>query len=230
MKCCRRFRPMHVTDAEIERAVAALRGDIDQVPSAVSAIKVDGQRAYKLAREGSAVELAARRVRIARFDVARGPARRRRSSTSTSRWTARRAPTSGRWPATSGAALGVGGHLTALRRTRVGDFGLDEARTLDELADAPRLSYSLDEACLLGVSAARALSRGGCGIGQPRTGLEAGGHRRASYAATASGRPGDRAAARRRRPDAVGGRRSSRHAVADALRSANVSQPIGPWR
>ena len=48
-----------------------------------------------------------------------------------------------------GAALGVGGHLTALRRTRVGGFGLDQARTLDELADAPRLSYSLDEACLL---------------------------------------------------------------------------------
>ena len=49
-----------------------------------------------------------------------------------------------------GVALGVGGHLTALRRTRVGRFGLDEARTLDELADAPRLSYPLDEACLLG--------------------------------------------------------------------------------
>ena len=48
-----------------------------------------------------------------------------------------------------GAALGVGGHLTALRRTRVGRFGLDEARTLDALADDPQLSYTLDEACLL---------------------------------------------------------------------------------
>ena len=48
-----------------------------------------------------------------------------------------------------GAALGVGGHLTALRRTSVGRFGLDEARTLDELAEAPRLTYTLDEACLL---------------------------------------------------------------------------------
>ncbi len=47
-----------------------------------------------------------------------------------------------------GAPLGVGGHLTALRRTRVGRFGLDQARTLDDLADEPRLSYSLDEACL----------------------------------------------------------------------------------
>ena len=47
-----------------------------------------------------------------------------------------------------GAALAVGGHLIALRRTRVGRFGLDQARTLDELAEMPQLSYSLDEACL----------------------------------------------------------------------------------
>ena len=47
-----------------------------------------------------------------------------------------------------GNELAVGGHLTALRRTRAGTFGLDQARTLDELGDAPRLSYSLDEACL----------------------------------------------------------------------------------
>ena len=46
--------------------------------------------------------------------------------------------------------MGVGGHLTALRRTRVGGYGLDHARTLDQLGDHPRLSYSLDEACLLG--------------------------------------------------------------------------------
>jgi tRNA pseudouridine55 synthase len=48
-----------------------------------------------------------------------------------------------------GAALGVGGHLTVLRRTRVGGFGLDEARTLDELSEQPQLSYSLDAASLL---------------------------------------------------------------------------------
>jgi tRNA pseudouridine55 synthase len=47
-----------------------------------------------------------------------------------------------------GEALGVGGHLTALRRTRVGRFGLDQARTLDDLAEQPSLSHSLDEACL----------------------------------------------------------------------------------
>ncbi|WP_268793740.1 tRNA pseudouridine(55) synthase TruB [Mycolicibacterium wolinskyi] len=138
-----------VTDAQIESAVAALRGDIAQVPSAVSAIKVGGQRAYKLAREGQAVELAARPVRIDRFEVL---AVRREgefvdvdvevdcSSGTYIRALARDA----------GAALGVGGHLTALRRTKVGRYGLDEARTLDGLAEQARLSYSLDEACLLG--------------------------------------------------------------------------------
>ncbi|MUL44930.1 tRNA pseudouridine(55) synthase TruB [Mycobacterium sp. CBMA293] len=139
----------HVTDDQIEIAVAALRGEIDQVPSAVSAIKVDGERAYKLVREGKAPELAARRVRIERFTV---EAVRRVedfvdvdvtvdcSSGTYIRALARDV----------GAALGVGGHLTALRRTKVGRYGLDEARTLEQLQDAAELSYSLDEACLLG--------------------------------------------------------------------------------
>jgi tRNA pseudouridine55 synthase len=139
---------IHVTEADVERAVAGLRGDIDQIPSSVSAIKVDGQRAYKLAREGKPVELAARKVRIERFDVV----------------AVRHVPdgfvdvdvevdcSSGTYiralARDVGATLGVGGHLTALRRTRVGRFGLGEAHTLERLADAPRLSYSLDEACL----------------------------------------------------------------------------------
>ena len=54
-----------------------------------------------------------------------------------------------RWPAISAPRLRVGGHLTSLRRTRVGRFGLDQARSLDELAERPRLSWTLDEACLL---------------------------------------------------------------------------------
>jgi tRNA pseudouridine55 synthase len=136
-----------VTDAQVRDAVAELRGDIAQIPSAVSAVKVAGKRAYQLVREGRAVELAARNVRIDRFDVL---AIRRHgdlvdvdvavdcSSGTYVRALARDV----------GAALGVGGHLTALRRTRVGRFGLDQARTLDELAEQPALSYSLDEACL----------------------------------------------------------------------------------
>ena len=138
----------HLTNEAIESAVGGLRGDIEQVPSTVSAIKVDGKRAYRLAREGQTVELKARPVRIDRFavrDVRPGPdvvdldVEVDCSSGTYIRALAR----------DLGAALGVGGHLTVLRRTRVGRFGLDQAYPLDELAERPRLSYSLDEACLL---------------------------------------------------------------------------------
>lgn len=136
-----------VTDEQIERAIAPLRGAIEQVPSAVSAIKIAGKRAYQMVRDGEQVEIPARPVRIDRFEVL---AVRRNgdvvdvdvvvdcSSGTYIRALARDV----------GAALGVGGHLTALRRTRVGGFGLDQARTLEQLADAAELSYSLDEACL----------------------------------------------------------------------------------
>ena len=137
-----------VTDADIEAAVAALRGEISQIPSAVSAIKVGGKRAYQLAREGEAVELAARPVRIDRFEV-----RDVRRSADLVDVDVEVDCSSGTYiralARDVGAAVGVGGHLTALRRTRVGRFGLDEARTLDALAENPGLSYTLDEACLL---------------------------------------------------------------------------------
>jgi len=136
-----------VTDAAIETAIAGLRGEIAQIPSAVSAIKVDGQRAYRLARAGRTVELAARPVRIDRFEML---AVRRHdelvdvdvvvdcSSGTYIRALAR----------DLGATLGVGAHLTALRRTRVGGFGIDQARSLDEIAEQPALSLTLDQACL----------------------------------------------------------------------------------
>lgn len=137
-----------VGEAQIETAVAALRGEIDQIPSAVSAIKVDGQRAYKLAREGQTVELAPRRVRIERFDVLsvrhEGDLVDVDVEVDCSSGTYIRA-----LARDVGAALGVGGHLTALRRTRVGTFELDQAARLEDLAERPRLSYTLDEACLL---------------------------------------------------------------------------------
>ncbi len=136
-----------VTETAIEAAVAALRGDLDQVPSAVSAIKVDGQRAYALAREGRPVDLPARRVRIDRFDVV--AVRRATDVTDVDVEVDCSSGTYVRALARDvGAALGVGGHLTALRRTRVGGFTLDHARTLEQLADAPRLAITLDEACL----------------------------------------------------------------------------------
>ena len=137
-----------VTDEAVEAALVPLRGDISQVPSAVSAIKVGGRRAYQLARAGEAVELAARPVRIDRFEVV---ATRRASDlvdldveVDCSSGTYIRA-----LARDLGDALGVGGHLTSLRRTRVGRFDLSHAVTLDELAERPRLSLGLDEACLL---------------------------------------------------------------------------------
>jgi tRNA pseudouridine55 synthase len=125
-----------------------MRGDIMQVPSAVSAIKVDGRRAYRLVREGQVVELQARLVRIERFELLAVRSRDQLvdldvevdcSSGTYIRALAR----------DLGDALGVGGHLTSLRRTRVGRFALDQACSLDDLAERPRLSLSLDEACLL---------------------------------------------------------------------------------
>jgi len=152
-----------VTRAAIDAGVEALTGPIAQVPSTVSAIKVDGQRAYARARAGEQFELAARPVTIARFDV----------------HALRRAPMPDADPTVAppalepdaavpppgddgalvldvdvtvvcssgtyiralardlGAALGVGGHLTALRRTRVGGYPVELARTLDELEALP---------------------------------------------------------------------------------------------
>ncbi|MCB0923376.1 MAG: tRNA pseudouridine(55) synthase TruB [Mycobacterium sp.] len=137
-----------VTDDAIVAAIDAMRGQISQRPSAVSAVKVGGKRAYQLVREGREVELPLRTVRIDRFFLLgirrAGPFVDLDVEVDCSSGTYIRA-----LARDLGGALGVGGHLTALRRTRVGRFGLDEARTLEQLAEHPRLSYSLDEACLL---------------------------------------------------------------------------------
>jgi tRNA pseudouridine55 synthase len=140
-----------VGDDAVAVGLAALTGEIDQVPSAVSAIKIKGQRAYKRVRAGESVELAARRVVVSSLDLL---ATRRRdgfvdldvdvecSSGTYIRALAR----------DLGAGLGVGGHLTALRRTAVGGFTLAEAATLDDLAaraDPVNLEISAAAARLL---------------------------------------------------------------------------------
>ncbi|NTY58574.1 tRNA pseudouridine(55) synthase TruB [Mycolicibacterium sphagni] len=138
----------HVIDEQIQAGIANLRGEIAQRPSSVSAVKVDGKRAYQLVREGQDVQLAERTVRIDQFDVHEirrdGPFIDVDVEVDCSSGTYIRA-----LARDLGDALGVGGHLTALRRTRVGGYGLDHARSLEELAEHPQLSYSLDEACLL---------------------------------------------------------------------------------
>lgn len=123
-----------VTREELDRGIAALTGQIQQVPSAVSAIKVDGQRAYARVRAGEDVELAARPATVSRFDV--HDVRVVHEALDVDVTVVVSSGTYVRALARDlGAGLGVGGHLTALRRTRVGGYGLAVARTLDELAE-----------------------------------------------------------------------------------------------
>ena len=138
----------HLTDEVVRRTLAGFVGELDQVPSAVSAVKVDGKRAYQRVRDGETVELAARRVTVHDLqvhDVRLGEDHVdvdlsvRCSSGTYVRAIARDA----------GEALGVGGHLTALRRTSVGPFGLDVARTLEELAERPEV-LPIHEAARIG--------------------------------------------------------------------------------
>ncbi|MDT4979044.1 MAG: tRNA pseudouridine55 synthase [Pseudonocardiales bacterium] len=124
-----------VDEAAVRAALLPLTGEILQAPSSVSAIKVDGQRAYKRVRDGEAVELPARPVTVTRFegvsfsrpgaDLLDVDVEVECSSGTYVRALAR----------DLGRALGTGGHLTALRRTRVGPFTIDQAQTLDALAE-----------------------------------------------------------------------------------------------
>ena len=136
-------------ETQIRSALAAFVGDIDQVPTTVSAIKVDGRRAYRRVREGEHVELPARPVTIHELEVHRVrlgdegvdvDISVRCTSGTYIRAIAR----------DLGAELAVGGHLTALRRTAVGPFGLDQAHTIEQLteeftmmpiAEAARVSF-----------------------------------------------------------------------------------------
>ncbi|MHC6220231.1 tRNA pseudouridine(55) synthase TruB [Arthrobacter sp. MMS24-S77] len=125
-----------VTEDAIRSGVAGLTGDIQQVPSSVSAIKVNGERSYARVRSGEEVKLAARPVTIHRFEI-HGIRRVddgrvvdidvtvECSSGTYIRALAR----------DLGETLGVGGHLTALRRTHVGPYSLEQARTLEQLAE-----------------------------------------------------------------------------------------------
>ncbi|GLW62732.1 tRNA pseudouridine synthase B [Actinomadura rubrobrunea] len=123
-----------VTDAALRAGIEALTGEIRQVPPQVSAIKVDGRRAYAMARRGERVALEARTVTVHAFtvtDVRRhGDLVDVDASITCSSGTYIRA-----LARDLGAALGCGGHLTALRRTRVGPYDLAMARTLDRLAE-----------------------------------------------------------------------------------------------
>ena len=155
-----------VTAEAIAQAALALTGDIEQRPPAVSAIKVDGKRAYARARAGEDVVLAVRRVTVSRFDIGEvtgaGDVVDFEAHVTCSSGTYIRA-----LARDLGAALGVGGHLAALRRTRVGAFDLTGAHTLPEL-EATFTMTPLDEVAAaafarrdLDADQAVALSHGG---------------------------------------------------------------------
>jgi tRNA pseudouridine55 synthase len=140
-----------LTAAAVEHAVAGLTGEIAQVPSAVSAIKVNGQRSYARVRAGQDVVLKARPVTVSRFEILD---QRRVTAGGLQVWDCDVIVdvSSGTYiralARDLGNVLGVGGHLTALRRTRVGRFGLDSAHSLEELeiasaaGDIPVISLS----------------------------------------------------------------------------------------
>jgi tRNA pseudouridine55 synthase len=120
-----------VTTAQIDTEIAKLAGEITQIPSSVSAIKVDGKRAYDLVRDGKEVELKGRKVTVSKFERTAEPRLVGEyldfdvlvdcSSGTYIRALAR----------DIGAALGVGGHLTMLRRTKIGNFDLSNATEID---------------------------------------------------------------------------------------------------
>lgn len=126
--------------ADIDAGVAALSGAIMQVPSKVSAIKIDGKRSYSRVRDGEDVEIPARPVTVSSFVVHSVDEAEAEDGTPVTDLLVSVECSSGTYiralARDLGAGLGVGGHLTALRRTRVGPYKLDRARTLEQLQAA----------------------------------------------------------------------------------------------
>ncbi|MFF9343494.1 MULTISPECIES: tRNA pseudouridine(55) synthase TruB [unclassified Streptomyces] len=128
-----------VTREQIDAGVAELTGAIMQVPSKVSAIKIDGKRSYARVRGGEEFEIPARPVTVSSFRVYDVREATAEDGTAVVDLVVSVVCSSGTYiralARDLGAGLGVGGHLTALRRTRVGPYKLDSARTLDQLQE-----------------------------------------------------------------------------------------------
>jgi tRNA pseudouridine55 synthase len=188
--------------AAIRAAAARLTGEIRQVPPGISAVKVGGRRAYQLTRSGTAVELAPRAVTVHELAVLEV-----RTSGDVTDVDVTVSCSSGTYVRAIardlGAALGSGGHLTALLRTRVGRYQLADARTLDQLAEALAVIPLADAAAAefgtlrLDEASARRLSHGGS--------VAAGAAAvRAPAGRDAPGQPGDSAPGSAAEPDARG--------------------------
>jgi len=123
----------HLNEADVVRVLPQFIGDIQQIPPMVSAVHHEGKRLYELARQGIIVEREARTVRVERIELS--------DFQSGQRPTARLEIACGKGTyirtlcADIGATLGVGGHMGSLRRTSVGDFGVETAIPLDALTE-----------------------------------------------------------------------------------------------
>lgn len=139
-------RITEISATEVETAISKLRGQIQQVPSSVSAIKVDGQRAYAKVRSGDEVSLAARTVTILRFEILSEPKIVEVDGATFIDIDVVVDCSSGTYiralARDLGVALGIGGHLTALRRTRIGAYSVDHAQSIEGLS--PEMLKVLD--------------------------------------------------------------------------------------
>jgi tRNA pseudouridine55 synthase len=128
-----RFPVAHITDEMIHTAAEKFTGDIEQVPPVFSAIKVDGKRAYALARKGIDSIMPPRQVNIREFDITRIERKENLIEidfrVSCSKGTYIRS-----LARDFGIALGSGAYLGSLRRTRIGDFRIEDAMTVEEFA------------------------------------------------------------------------------------------------
>ena len=212
-----------IVPGALDAEIAELTGDIWQVPPGVSAIKVNGQRAYKLTRAGAAPELAARPVTVYEFTVTGVrqvgdfldlDAVIRCSSGTYIRALAR----------DLGAALGIGGHLTALRRTAVGPYDLAQAHTLQELEDQKRQNPDLERT---GAPAAPEFPAHPAPTPAAATAASAAAGQAPSAAAASRGR---RCPSHHSRPVANAAGRSRRRCLPPARPDRRGRPPAGPGR
>ncbi len=118
----------HISQEDLDRARDKFIGDIEQLPPMHSAIKVGGKRLYELARKGETIERKTRPVNISEFELTKVDLPIISFKVVCSKGTYIRSLAND-----FGEALGVGGHLSSLRRTKIGDFHVDNAYDLEEL-------------------------------------------------------------------------------------------------
>jgi tRNA pseudouridine55 synthase len=120
----------HLSEAQIQQAITKFKGKIMQLPPAHSAIKVGGKRAYEFARQGKEVELKPREIEIREFEITSLDLPRVNFRVICSKGTYIRS-----LARDVGAALGVGAYLSELCRTRIGEFKLANAQTIEEISN-----------------------------------------------------------------------------------------------